>query len=120
MRKITLSLAIGMGLISMVTSTAFAQSSGEADPAQAKAPPTAPTTATERSAARDARKTTGKQAARGPQMGEGQSQPVAGPKVASADRKTAASQRQAANRAANKAGQFSRGGNNDAPERQKH
>lgn len=118
MRKFVLPLVVAMA--SMVASSAFAQSSGEADPAQAKAPPTAPTTKSERTEARSARKAAGAKAARGPQIGEGQVQPVTGPKVSSADRKAAASKRRAANRAANQAGQLSRGGNNDAPEKQKH
>ena len=110
---------LGAALIQMMAGAALAQSSGEVDPAQGKAPPTARTTPAERSEARTDRRATGGEAARGPQMGEAQANPVTAPsKPPRADRKAAASQRRAANAAANKEGQFSRGGNTDAPERQ--
>lgn len=106
-------------LMQMMTAPAFAQSSGEADPAQGKAPPSARTTLQERSSARSARKVQGADAARGPQLGEGPGKPAARPALAAGDRKDAAARRRAVNSAANKAGQFSRGGNGDAPEKQK-
>ena len=117
MRKIL--LTAGLALIPMIATTAFAQSSGEADPSQSRARPTAPTTPAERSEARGERRGEGAAAARGPQIGEGQSQPTAAPKVSREDRKAANAKRRAATREANKAGQLSRGGNTDAPERQK-
>ncbi|MDM0026186.1 hypothetical protein [Variovorax saccharolyticus] len=109
---------LGATLIQMVAGAALAQSSGEVDPAQGKAPPTARTTPAERSDARTERRATGREAARGPQMGEAQANPVTAPSKPRADRKAAASKRRAANATANKQGQFSRGGNTDAPERQ--
>lgn len=117
MRKIL--LTAGLALIPMIASTAFAQSSGEADPSQGKARPVAPTTPAERSEARGERKTTGAAAARGPQIGEGQSQPTAAPKVSREDRKAANAKRRASTGQANKSGELSRGGNTDAPEQQK-
>lgn len=119
MRKIL--LTAGMALIPMIATTAFAQSSGssgEADPAQSRARPVAPTTRAERSEARGERKEAGAAAARGPQIGEGQPQPTAAPKVPREERKAAHAKRRAATREANQAGQLSRGGNADAPERQ--
>ena len=116
MRKIL--LTAGLALIPMIASTAFAQSSGEADSAQSRARPVAPTTPAERSEARGERKDAGAAAARGPQIGEGQPQPTAAPKVPREERKAANKKRRAATGQANQAGQLSRGGNTDAPERQ--
>lgn len=118
MRKILLPVSIA--LVQMVATAAFAQSSGEADPAQAKAPPVAKQTPAERAAGRTERKTTGAEAARGPQMGEGQSEPTATPKVSRKERQAAHAKRRAQVAEANKAGQLPRGGSNDAPEKQKH
>ena len=118
MNKIALS--VGIALIQMMAGAAFAQTAGEADPAQAKAPPTAPTTPAERAQARRARSATGRQAAHGPQMGEGDSIPAATTKVPRDKRKLASATRRAANSEANHAGKFPRGGSEDAPERQKH
>jgi len=117
MRKIV--PLLGAALIQVMAGAAFAQSSGEVDPTQGKAPPVARTTPAERSEARTDRRATGSNAARGPQMGEGQANPVTAPSQPRADRRSAAAKRRAANSAANKEGKFSRGGNNDAPERQK-
>jgi hypothetical protein len=117
MRKIL--LPASLALIQMVATAAFAQSSGEADPAQAKAPPVAKQTTASRAAGHAERKATGQEAAHGPQMGEGQSEPTATPKVSSADRKAANAKRRATVAEANKAGELSRGGNPDAPEKQK-
>ncbi|RZL88473.1 MAG: hypothetical protein EOP82_22950 [Variovorax sp.] len=117
MRKIV--LPIGAALIQMVAIAAFAQTSGEADPSQAKAAPTAKTTSAERASARTARQAQGSQAARGPQMGEVQKDPVAKPVVTKEERQAGAEKRRAANRSANKSGEFARGGNADAPEKQK-
>ncbi|MDR6536293.1 Ni/Co efflux regulator RcnB [Variovorax soli] len=116
MRKLV--LTIGMALASMMATTAFGQG-GEADPAQAKARPAPKTSATQRAAARNERKAEGAEAARGPQIGEGVSKPEPEVKVSSEERRAATAKRRATNRAANKAGAFSRGGNVDAPERQK-
>ncbi|MBB3178668.1 hypothetical protein [Variovorax sp. Sphag1AA] len=117
MRKIL--LTAGLALIPMIATTAFAQSSGEVDPSQGKARPVAPTTPAERSEARGERKDAGAAAARGPQIGEGQAQPTTAPKVSRSDRKSANAKRRAATKQANQAGELSRGGNTDAPERQK-
>jgi hypothetical protein len=117
MRKIL--LPASFALIQLVATSAFAQSSGEVDPAQGKAPPVAKQTPDSRAAGRAERKTTGQEAARGPQIGEGQSEPTAAPKVSRADRKAANAQRRAAAREANKTGELARGGNADAPEKQK-
>lgn len=116
MRKIL--LIAGTALIQMAATTAFAQSSGDADPAQAKSPPTPRTTPAERAEARGERRTAGADAARGPQISEGQSQPAAAPKMSREQRRAANAKRRAATREANQAGQLSRGGNADAPERQ--
>ncbi|RZL86558.1 MAG: hypothetical protein EOP82_29490 [Variovorax sp.] len=115
----TIFLPLGVVLVQSLAGISFAQSSGEVDPAQGKARPTAKTTPSERSEARGERRTEGAEAARGPQMGEGDPLPTAKPKVSAADRKSATEKRRAENRAANKAGELPRGGNADAPERQK-
>lgn len=52
-------------------------------------------------------------------MGEVQANPLTAPSEPRAERRAAPSKRRAANTAANKEGNFSRGGNTDAPERQK-
>src|SRR4051794_39219379 len=79
MRKLVLTIA--MTLAPMLVTTALAQGGGEADPAQSKARPAPRTSATERSAARSERKVEGAEAARGPQIGEGDSKPEAGPRL---------------------------------------
>jgi hypothetical protein len=117
MRKLL--LPVGIALIQLAATAAFAQSSGTADPAQAKAPPMAKQTPAERAAGRTERQTTGQEAARGPQMGEGQSIPAPTAKVSRKDRKAANAQRRATVAEANKAGELSRGGSSDAPEKQK-
>jgi hypothetical protein len=116
MRK--LFLTAGVALIPMLATTAFAQSSGEADPAQGKAPAVAKQSPEQRDAGRSQRKSGGQQAARGPQIGEGKDKPDPAAPVSTDQRKTASAQRRASAGAANKAGELSRGGNTDAPERQ--
>jgi hypothetical protein len=69
--------------------------------------------------ARTDRRAAGGQAARGPQMGEAQANPLTAPSQPRAEREAAGAQHRSANAAANKQGSFSRGGNADAPERQK-
>lgn len=81
--------------------------------------PTQETTSQDRSAVRAERRAEGAEAARGPQMGEGQVAPTARETPAWADRKASGQQRRAANSELNKAGELSRGGNSDAPEKQK-
>jgi hypothetical protein len=103
----------------MVVSVAFAQSSGEADPSQGKAMPSSPTTRVERTEARKERRVEGAAAARGPQMQEGEVRATTGPKTTREQRRAASAKRRAANREAMKAGQMSRGGSGDAPEKQK-
>ncbi|HJS04483.1 MAG TPA: hypothetical protein VJ832_13460 [Variovorax sp.] len=110
-------LPAGIALMLALAGAAFAQGTGEADPAQAKARPSPTTTPTERATARKERQAEGSQAARGPQMGEAERRPTTGPRMSSAERKAADEKRRAANRAANKRGEFARGGNSDAPER---
>lgn len=110
-------LPAGVALMQILAGTAFAQGTGEADPAQAKARPTPMTTPAERATARKERKAEGSEAARGPQIGEAERRPTTGPRMSSAERKAADAKRRAANRAANKRGEFARGGNSDAPER---
>lgn len=112
-----LCLPAGFALIQLLAGPALAQGTGEADPAQSKARPTARTTPEERSAARTDRMAEGAQAARGPQMGEAERRPTTAPRVSSAERKAANARRIAENRKANKSGEFARGGNADAPER---
>jgi len=111
-------LPIAVALVQMTAAPAFAQPQGEADAAQAKSPPKAKVTGIQQAAARHVRKDDGREAARGPQMGEGPSRPEARPAMSREERKAAAARRLDANRAANKAGEFSRGGNVDAPEKQ--
>ena len=118
MKKVLVPVCLALAQM-MVVSVAFAQNSGEADPAQAKAPPTAPTTKAQRADARKERKVEGAEAARGPQMQEGEVRPTTAPKLSKADRAAARAKRRAAARDAMKSGQLSRGGSGDAPEKQK-
>ncbi|KWT91916.1 MULTISPECIES: hypothetical protein [unclassified Variovorax] len=108
-----------MAFVPAFSGIAFAQGSGEADPAQAKARPTAKSTPAERSAARAGRATEGGKAARGPQMGEVEVPPTTAPRLSKAERNAATAQRRAAAREANRRGEFTRGGNTDAPETRK-
>jgi Ni/Co efflux regulator RcnB len=118
MKKMLVPVCLALAQM-MVLSVASAQSSGEADPAQAKAPPSAATTKAERTEARKERRADGAIAARGPQMQEGEVRPTTGPKTTREERKAAAAKRRAANSAAMKAGQLSHGGSGDAPEKQR-
>jgi len=114
-------VALGVALIPIMAATAFAQStpsSGEVDASQGKPPPVAKQTPEQKAAAKKHRRSSGQQAARGPQMGEGPDRPEATPEVSSEARKSATAQRRAKNRAANQAGEFPRGGNMSAPEMQ--
>jgi len=52
-------------------------------------------------------------------MGKGQSEPTAAPKVSRKERQAAHSKRRAQVAEANRAGELSRGGSSDAPEKQK-
>jgi hypothetical protein len=103
----------------LVAVMAFAQGNNTVDPSQGKARPTQETTSQERSAARAERRVEGAEAARGPQVAEGQTMPTARETPDRSDRKAANKQRRAANSDLNKAGKFSRGGSGDAPENQK-
>lgn len=118
MKKMLVPVCLAVAQLMLVT-VASAQSSGEADPSQGKAMPSAPTTRAERTEARKERRADGAAAARGPQMQEGEVRPTTAPKMSRADRRAAAEKRRAANRAAMKSGQLSRGGSGDAPEKQK-
>ena len=119
MRKIF--VAVAVALTPIMAATAFAQAtppSGEVDASQGKAPPVANQTPEQKAAGKKHRRSSGHQAARGPQMGEGPDKPEATPEVSSEARKSAAAHRRAKNRAANEAGEFPRGGNTSAPEMQ--
>lgn len=118
MKKMLVPVCLAVAQLMLVT-VASAQSSGEADPSQGKAMPSAPTTRAERTEARKERRVDGAAAARGPQMQEGEVRPTTAAKMSRADRRAAAEKRRAANRAAMKSGQLSRGGSGDAPEKQK-
>lgn len=118
MNKVLVPVCLALAQM-MVVSVACAQSSGEADPAQGKAMPSAPTTKAERTEARKERRVDGAAAARGPQIQEGEVRPTTAPKVSREERRAAAAKRRAANREAMKAGQLSHGGSGDAPEKQK-
>jgi hypothetical protein len=62
MNKLVLTLSLA--LAQMLAVSAFAQTKGEADPAQSKAIPSAPATAAEKAAAKKARKAEGATAAK--------------------------------------------------------
>jgi hypothetical protein len=117
MRKLL--LTAGIALTQIVAVTAFAQSSGEVDPSQGKAPPVAKQTPEQRAAGKSGRRSSGQQAARGPQIGEGPDRPEATAPVSSEQRQSGTAQRRSSMRTANKAGELSRGGSTDAPEKQK-
>ena len=112
MRKLLLTL--GFSALQLTAIAAIAQGTGTVDPAQGKARPTQETTSEERAAARSERRVEGGEAARGPQIGEAQTTPAAGPSptVPREDRKAANEKRRAANSKANKAGDLPRGGSN--------
>jgi hypothetical protein len=118
MKKVLVPVCLALAQM-MVVSVACAQNAGEADPAQGKAPPSSPTTKAERVEARKERKVEGAAAARGPQIQEGEVRPTTAPKLSKDERQAARAKRRGAARDAMKAGQLSRGGSGDAPEKQK-
>jgi len=103
---------LSIAAMQLVAVTAFAQGNNTVDPAQGKARPTEATTPQQRSAARAERKVEGADAARGPQIAEGQTMPTARETPARSTRKAANKERRAANTELNKAGALPRGGNN--------
>lgn len=109
-------LAIGLALMQGLSSGAWAQGTGEADPSQAQARPSPPTTQAERLDARNQRKAEGRQAARGAQLAEGNPRPSQQTKLSKSARRAESARRNDANRRANRRGEFARGGNADAPE----
>lgn len=105
---VTLSIAATQ----LVAVMAFAQGNNTVDPSQGKARPTQETTSQERSTARAERKVEGAEAARGPQIAEGQTAPTARETPARADRKASNQKRREANSELNKEGALPRGGSN--------
>lgn len=103
---------VALAAMQLVVSAALAQGNNTVDPSQGKARATPATTSQERSAARAERKVEGAEAARGPQIAEGQSMPTARETPDRADRKISNAERRAANAQLNKAGLLPRGGNN--------
>ena len=102
-------LAAGLALAQLFAVNAMAQSKGEADPAQSKAIPSKPATAEEKAAAKAARKTEGKAAAK--EFTGGEKPDTAGKaKVATKEQRTeAAKARKAAAQSALKKGEISSG-----------
>ena len=103
---------LSIAAMQLVSVNAFAQGNNTVDPSQGKARATPPTTSQERSSARAERKVEGADAARGPQISEGQPMPTERATPARADRKAANKKRRAANSQLNKEGALPRGGNN--------
>jgi hypothetical protein len=102
-------LTVSIVLAQMLAVSAFAQTKGEADPAQSKAAPAAPATATEKAQAKATRKAEGAKVSKGAKADQGpESTGVA--KVASKEEKAAAkAKRKAATKEAVKKGQTTSG-----------
>jgi hypothetical protein len=108
MKKTLLTLSIV--LAQMLAVSAFAQTKGEADPAQSKAAPSAPATATEKAQAKVTRKAEGAKAAKADQPGGVGPESTGVAKVATKDEKAAAKvKRKAAAKEAVKKGQTTSG-----------
>jgi hypothetical protein len=103
-------LAVGLVLAQMLTVNAFAQSKGEADPAGAKAIPSAKATPEEKAAAKATRKAEGAKVSKANVPGDATpaSDGVA-KKTTKAERKAAAAKRKAATAAAVKKGEIPSG-----------
>lgn len=107
MKKIALSLSIV--LASLLASSAFAQSKGEADPAQSKAMPTKPATAEEKAAAKKARKAEGTAVAKSAKAGDDKPETTATAKVSKEEKAAAKAKRKAAAKEAVKKGETTSG-----------
>lgn len=108
MKKIVLTL--GIALAQMLAVSAFAQSKGEADPAQSKAAPSAPATPAEKAQAKQLRKAEGAKAAKADAPGGVGPESTGVAKVTTkADKKAAKAKRKAAAAAAVKKGEISSG-----------
>lgn len=108
MKKTLLTLSIA--LAQMLAVGAFAQSKGEADPAQSKAAPSAPATAGEKAKAKATRKAEGAKAAKADQPGGTGPESTGVAKVATKDEKAAAkASRKAVTKEAVKKGQTTSG-----------
>jgi hypothetical protein len=102
-------LAVGLVLAQMLTVNAFAQSKGEADPAGAKAIPSAKATAQEKAAAKATRKAEGTEAAKKFTPGGYTGTTAVANKATKAERKAAAAKRKAEAAAAVKKGEIKSG-----------
>jgi len=107
MNKLVLSLSLV--LAQMLAVSAFAQSKGEADPAQSKAAPAAPATPAEKAAAKSARKAEGAAAAKTETAGDTPSSMGTAKSATKAERKAAAKKRKAAVAASVKKGEIPSG-----------
>jgi hypothetical protein len=109
-RMKTLVLSLSLALAQMLAVSAFAQTKGEADPAQSKAIPSAPATAAEKAAAKAARKAEGTKAVKEEEPADATNKSMGVAKVATkAERKAAAQKRKAEVAPAVKKGQIPSG-----------
>lgn len=103
-------LTVSIVLAQMLAISAFAQTKGEADPAQSKAAPSAPATAAEKAQAKATRKAEGAKAAKADAPGGTGPEPTGVAKVATKDEKAAAkASRKAVTKEAVKKGQTTSG-----------
>ncbi len=108
MNKLVLSLSLVVA--QMLAVSAFAQTKGEADPAQSKAIPSAPATASEKADAKKTRKAEGAAAAKAKKTGDADPSSLGKAKAATkAERKAAAAKRKAELAPAVKKGEISSG-----------
>ena len=91
MNKIVLS--VSLALAQLLAVNAFAQSKGEADPAQSKAAPSAPATAGEKAAAKEIRKAEGKSAVKSATAVDASNKSMGQAKVASKEERAAAAKK---------------------------
>jgi hypothetical protein len=83
-------LTVSIVLAQMLAISAFAQSKGEADPAQSRAAPSAPATPAEKAKAKETRKAEGAKAAKADVPGGAGPEPTGVAKVATKEEKAAA------------------------------
>ncbi|HWI83050.1 hypothetical protein [Ramlibacter sp.] len=103
-------LAVTLAAAQLFAVSAFAQSKGEADPAQSKAIPSKPATAEEKAAAKSARKTESMKQAKTEKAQDQEHKTLGKAKVATkAERKEAAKTRRASAAASLKKGEISSG-----------
>ena len=103
-------LTMSVVLAQMLAVSAFAQTKGEADPAQSRAAPSAPATAAEKAQAKATRKAEGAKAAKADVPGGPGPEPTGVAKVATKSEKAAAkAKRKAAAKEAVKKGQTTSG-----------